>query len=154
GLTLSLITLLPFLFCFAWLPWIAFAIQRQRYTIAALLLGIAIAGGEPVTIAQVCVLIFGFAWRRAPLLKIAFVFLMAIAVASVQLLPALDLMGDSVRSRGFPFTLVAQWSTPPSRLLDLLIPQFSGPGADHFRLFWGTATYGWLDPFYAGIYFG
>ncbi|HEX9502358.1 MAG TPA: YfhO family protein, partial [Thermoanaerobaculia bacterium] len=78
----------------------------------------------------------------------------AAAAAAVQLLPAVDLVRDTPRSHAFPFSLVAQWSTPPVRLLDLLIPEFSGSAAGHFRLYWGTASYGWLDPFFVGIYFG
>ena len=155
GVTLSLINVPPFLYCLAWLPWIALAIERRRFALAALLLALSIVGGEPVTIAQLCILIVAFALiRNVPWHRVALVVVLGILATSVQLLPAIDLMRDSVRSRGFPFALVGQWSTPPSRLLDLFIPQFSGAAAGHFRLYWGTAEYGWLDPFYAGIYFG
>lgn len=155
GLTLSLINLLPFLYCFAWLPWIALAIDRGRFAIAALLLGMAMIGGEPVSVAQVCILagvfalVRGVRWRPL-ILTVA----LAIAAAAAQLLPAIDLLGDTARSRGFPWSLVSQWSTPPVRLADLFIPELTGPGAEHFRLYWGTAKYGWLDPFYVGVYFG
>jgi hypothetical protein len=29
-----------------------------------------------------------------------------------------------------------------------------GPAAEHARFYWGTARYGWLDPFFLSIYFG
>ncbi|HYS52792.1 MAG TPA: YfhO family protein [Thermoanaerobaculia bacterium] len=155
GLTLSLINLPPFLYCLAWLPWIALAIERRRFAVAAFLLALSIVGGEPVTIAQVCVLISAFALiRKVSWHRVVFVVALGTLAASVQLLPAIDLLRDSVRSRGFPFGLVGQWSTPPARFVDLFIPQFSGAAAEHFRLYWGTAKYGWLDPFFVGIYFG
>src|SRR5438445_2132446 len=152
GITLSLINVPPFLYSLAWLPWIALAIERQRFAVAAFLLTLSIVGGEPVTIAQVCILIIAFALiRKVPWQRIVVFIGLGVLAASVQLLPAIDLLRDSVRSRGFPMALVGQWSTPPSRLADLFIPQFSGAAAEHFRLYWGTAKYGWLDPFYVGI---
>ena len=39
GITLSLINVPPFLYCLAWLPWIAVAIERQRFAVAAFLTG-------------------------------------------------------------------------------------------------------------------
>jgi hypothetical protein len=62
-------------------------------------------------------------------------------VAVVQLVPAADLLRDSARASGFPFELVSRWSTPPLRLAELFIPQLTGPAAEHFRLYWGTAQY-------------
>ena len=155
GITLSLLNVPAFLYSLAWLPWIALAFERRRFAVASLILGISMIGGEPVTVAQVCALAIAFALLRGvPWTRAALVVTAGVLVASAQLIPAIDLLRDSVRSRGLPVALVGQWSTPPARFLDLFIPQFSGAAADHFRLYWGTAKYGWLDPFYVGIYFG
>jgi hypothetical protein len=165
GLMLSLTNLLPILYCVAWLPWILLATDLlieafswKRFAAAALLLSLPMFGGDPVTVAQTFLFPLALAaarrssWRM--LARVIAAEVIAGVVAAVQIVPAADLLRDSVRWRGFPFSVVAQWSTPPVRLLELFIPQLTGPGAEHFRLYWGTAKYGWLDPFYVGIYFG
>jgi hypothetical protein len=49
---------------------------------------------------------------------------------------------------------VSTWSTPPVKALEFLVPEALGPAADHARFYWGTAKYGWLDPFFLSIYPG
>jgi len=165
GLTVSLTSLLPYLYCIAWLPWILWAVDRmierlsmRRFAAAALFIALPMLGGEPVTIAQICliVLVAAAVRRRSPraVLAAAAAELTGALVAVVQIVPAADLLRDTARASGFSFDVVSRWSTPPLRLLDLLIPQFTGPGAEHFRMYWATAKYGWLDPFYPAIYFG
>lgn len=154
GLTVGLTCLLPFLYCIAWLPWILWAVWTRRYAIAAMALAMTMLGGEPVTIAQVCVFVVVVAFLRRRIAAAIGVVVAAAIAAAAQLVPAFDLLRDSVRVEAFPFETVARWSTPPLRLLELFVPQFTGPGVQHFRFYWATAQYGWLDPFYLGIYFG
>jgi hypothetical protein len=165
GVMVSLTTLLPCLYAAVWLPWVIWATDRmlerfswRRFAAAALLLAMPMLAAEPVTVAQVCLLTALYAWGRTGtfrvLPRIISMGLAAAAVGAAQLIPVLDLFGDSARARGFPFALVSIWSTPPVRILELLVPEFMGPGREHFRFFWGTASYRWLDPFYPGIYFG
>jgi hypothetical protein len=156
GLLLSLSCLLPYLFCLAWLPWVVFFLWRgsQRDTaLAAICLAMILLGGEPVTIAQCLLIIAMCVWRRAPS-RAVLAFVAAVLMASVQIVPAADLLRDSVRARGFTFQLVSTWSTPPIRAAELVVPGALGPTGQHAAYYWGTAVYGWLDPFFLSIYPG
>ena len=152
GLLLSLTCLIPYLFCLAWLPWIAF-FSRRNAAVASICLAMIFLGGEPVTIAQCLLMLAIFVWwfmpRRAVLIVAG-----ALAIAIVQIVPAADHLRDSVRSRPFAFSLVSTWSTPPVKAMELLIPEALGSPAEHARFYWGTAKYGWLDPFFLSIYPG
>jgi hypothetical protein len=165
GVLVSSTSLLPILYAAVWLPWVIWAADRmlerftwRRFAVAALFLALPMLAAEPITVAQICLLTAAYAYVRSGtvrvLPRIIAMGLAAAAVGAVQLIPVLDLFGDSARSRGFPFALVSIWSTPPLRLLELFVPELMGPGSEHFRFFWGTAQYRWLDPFYPGIYFG
>jgi hypothetical protein len=46
----------------------------------------------------------------------------SILIAAVQLLPAIDFVRDTVRTKAFDFRVVANWSTPPVRLVELILP--------------------------------
>ncbi len=157
GLLLSLSNLLPYLFCLAWLPWLLFFLgrdSRRDTALATICLALILLGGEPVTIAQ-CMLIAGvYVVARRAFRRGAFVLVAALLIASVQIVPAADHLRDSVRSRPFSFKLVSMWSTPPIRAAELLVPRALGPVSEHARFFWGTAVYGWVDPFYLSIYPG
>ena len=95
-----------------------------------------------------------FAAYRRSLVRTIAALIVAGLIAAVQLLPAADHFRDSVRARGFTFAVVSTWSMPPQKVVELFVPGFMGPVGDHARLYWGTAKYGWLDPFYLSIYFG
>lgn len=153
GLLLSSVNLLPILYCLTWLPAIMLAVQRGSFALASLLLAMPMLAGEPVTIAQISVLLFAVGPRRSwP--RLLGIHLVAFLIASVQLIPAADHFRDSVRASGFSFDLVSTWSTPPLKLAELLLPGVMGPAGEHARFYWGTAQYGWLDPFFLSIYFG
>lgn len=152
GLLLSLSCLIPYLFCLAWLPWIAY-FSRRNAAIASICLAMILLGGEPVTIAQCLLMLAIFVWRSMPK-RAALIVAGALLIAIVQIVPAADHFRDSVRSRPFAFSLVSTWSTPPVKALELFIPEALGSPADHARFYWGTARYGWLDPFFLSIYPG
>ena len=157
GLLLSLSCLIPYLFCLAWLPWLLFFLgrdSRRDTALAAICLSLILLGGEPVTSAQ-CILIAAayVVWRRT-FLRGVLVLVAAVLIASVQIVPAADHLRDSVRSQPFPFELVSLWSTPPLRIAELFVPNALGPASDHASHFWGTALYGWLDPFFLSVYPG
>jgi hypothetical protein len=154
GLLLSSINLLPILFCAVWLPWALLAVEARRFGALAVAMAMPMLAGEPVTIAQMCLIVIAFAAYRRWLVRAAGALVVAGLLSAVQLLPALDHFRDSVRARGFSFAVVSTWSTPPEKLAELLIPGLMGPLAQHARIYWGTAKYGWLDPFYLSVYFG
>jgi len=174
GVMLSSINLLPILFSAAWLPLtVLFArrhlIERSRrdFALAALFLGIQLLVGEPVTVLQTGMLIGIYAVHRGlhdggvrnVLRNIAIVALMciaALAVSAVQMLPAIDHVGDSVRARGFTREASAAWSAPFARLAELVYPNLLGhPADDRLGAYWGRALYpnGGV-PFYYAIYPG
>lgn len=132
GLTASF---LPFLFAMTWLPWIAlFAVRyhgRRRaidFALAALCLGMQFLVGEPVllmqTIGLLIVATLFLDRRRLPMLGalLAAGFL----VGAVQMLPAIDHVGDSVRARPLAFSHVSLWSMPPARIIEPFFPRFAG----------------------------
>src|SRR5437764_11642097 len=93
--------------------------------------------GEPTIVIQTWALIAAYViyrlvetrgsgrWRSTVLpiiLPIAACAAVAVLIAAVQLLPALDFARDTVRSRGLTFRAVADWSFPFVRLEELLLP--------------------------------
>jgi hypothetical protein len=147
GPMLSLINLLPMLFCVAWIPWIVLAVHRhaenpapRRFAAAALLLGLQMLAAEPSSLMQTWGLIVLYAairksWRTLMVLPAG------VAVGAVQLLPALDHVRDSVRSLGFSYDAATSWSMPPVRLIELAFPRVFGELGEHGRWYWGSALY-------------
>jgi hypothetical protein len=161
GPMLSLVNLLPMLFCVAWIPWIVLAAHRyaesptpRRFAAAALLLGLQMLAAEPSSLMQTWGLIVLYAairksWRTLMVLPAG------VAVGAVQLLPALDHVRDSVRSLGFSYEAATSWSMPPVRLLELLFPRVFGELGEHGRWYWGSVLYPRDDaPFLFSIYAG
>jgi hypothetical protein len=87
---------------------------------------------------------------------IALISLAAFAIGAVQMLPAIDHVGDSVRSRAFPFEIVSKWSMPFGRLFELVYPNFFGHiSVDHTLWYWAGNLYpGPGMPFLFSIYPG
>ena len=147
GPMLSLINLLPMLFCVAWIPWIVLAVHRytelptpRRFAAAALLLGLQMLAAEPSSLMQTWGLIVLYvvirkSWRTLMALPAG------VAVGAVQLLPALDHVRDSVRSLGFSYEAATSWSMPPVRLIELLFPRVFGDLGEHGRWYWGSVFY-------------
>jgi len=165
GVYLSLVNLLPLMFCAAWMPWIFLCARRfllrpnpRDFIKVALLAGLQMLAGEPTTMVQTWALIGFYALYRAwyqrgrflvqSLKMSALTGLMlaaGIAVGAAQIIPAFDHVRDSVRSRPFDFSLVTAWSMPFARPLELLFPNVLG----HF---WrkGAAWY-WAGGLYPGM---
>jgi hypothetical protein len=161
GPMLSLINLLPMLFCVAWIPWIVLAVHRyaesptpRRFAAAALLLGLQMLAAEPSSLMQTWGLVFLYvaihkSWRTLMVLPAG------VAVGAVQLLPALDHVRDSVRSLGFSYEAATSWSMPPVRLIELLFPHLFGELSEHGRWYWGSVLYPREGaPFLLSIYAG
>jgi hypothetical protein len=137
----SLSSKLPILFSISWLPlalWLLMRFAEER-TVARLLplaavLAMQLMLGEPTVMMQTWAIIGGWSlWRvlRNPqrvseAKRIAAVLGAAIAsallLAAIQLLPAVDFAGDTVRTKAFDFRVVSNWSTPLVRLSELILP--------------------------------
>src|SRR4051812_6337766 len=120
GIYLSYINLLPILFCAAWLPLTCLFVRRfllrrniRDFATAALFLGIQFLVSEPTTVMQTGVLIGMYAlyrgWYARPrvskmitrVLWIAVISITGFLLGAAQILPALDHVHDSARSRPF-----------------------------------------------------
>ena len=122
GLVLSLVNLLPILFCATWIPWILLFVRRtflipnvRDFSLAALFLGLQALTAEPTTLVQTWFLIgmYGLyrAWYSPPrlstaarnMLLAALMIGSGLLVGAVQIVPAADHVGESARSRPFDF---------------------------------------------------
>jgi hypothetical protein len=169
GYLLSLINLLPILFCVAWLPlillfaWRWFEHSRPRdFALASLLLGVQLLVLEPVTIVQGWLLLAALGaahgWRRRAVRNLAAAVAMVVAgvaVGAVQLFPALDHARDTVRAVGFPIEVAGSWSMPLVRPAELVLPDLLGGREGHGSEYWGRELYPLRGgPFFLSIHAG
>lgn len=163
GLMMSLVNLLPILFCATWLPYLLRYLTsyvrtgwRRHGCIAALFGGLQLLAAEPVTLIQSWVLaglwVTWFLWRRRRLLS---PLLMAIVVArfsailigtvligAIQLWPAIDHVSHTVRAEGFDYDLVTSWSLHPLRPLEMIAPSAFGRfNLDGQVLYWAGGRF-------------
>ncbi|MEA2490971.1 MAG: hypothetical protein QOH21_2763, partial [Acidobacteriota bacterium] len=154
GIYLSYINLLPILFCAAWLPLTCLYVRKfllkpaiRDFALASLFLGLQFLVAEPTTVMQTGLLIGMYAlyrgWYAADeyggrfwlgrvpemLSRVAFIALIsisAIAIGAAQMMPAIDHVGASARSRSFEFSLVSAWSLPWAKLAEVIYPNILG----------------------------
>lgn len=183
GIYLSYINLLPILFCAAWLPLTCLFVRRymlrptrRDFALAALFLGMQFLVGEPTTVVQTGFLIgmyalyrgwyaardWGRSWKSAVpemwsrVASIALISTAAAAVGAAQMLPAIDHVAVSARSRPFDFSLVSAWSMPWAKFAELIYPNFLGHiSINRVMWYWGGGLYpGMGSPFLFSIYSG
>ncbi len=167
GTYASLSSKLPLLFSMSWLPlalWLLLRFAESRTATRLLPLAAVLAMqwilGEPTVVMQTWAIIGGWAVvrvlrsphrmeetkRTAAILAIAIV--AGLLLAAVQLLPAIDFVRDTVRTNPFDFRVVANWSTPPLRLVELILPGV----LRHVAASNGSALITTLYPFRADAY--
>jgi hypothetical protein len=138
GSYVSLSSKLPILFSISWLPlalWLLMRFVESRTAARLLPLAAVLAMqwilGEPTTAMQTWAIIAGWALLRIvrksdDVKRIAATLAIAIGssllLAAVQLLPAIDFVRDTVRTKTFDFRVVANWSTPPIRFVESILP--------------------------------
>jgi hypothetical protein len=176
GIYLSYINLLPILFCAAWLPLTCLFVRRflmQRrardFALASLSLGMEFLVAEPTTVIQTGLLIGMYALYRGwydsthrigaalkNVLWIATISIAAFLVGCAQMLPALDHVAASARSRPFDFGLVGAWSMPWAKFAELIYPNILGHIAvKNVMLYYGSGLYpGMGSPFLFSVYCG
>jgi hypothetical protein len=183
GLYLSYINLLPILFCAAWLPLTCLYVRKfllhpnvRYFALASLFLGLQFLVAEPTTVMQTGFLIGMYAlyrgwyaardlelpWTHAipeMLSRVAFIALISIAavcMGAAQMIPAIDHVGESARSRTFDFSLVSAWSFPWAKLAEMIYPNFLGHiSINRVMWYWGGGLYpGMGSPFLFNIYSG
>ncbi len=175
GVYLSDVNLLPILFCAAWLPLTCLFTRRflidkraRDFALAALVLGIQFLVGEPTTVIQTGLLIgfYGlyrgwYSTRRLVSmlvneLWIALISVAAFLVGCAQMLPALDHVAGSARSRPFEFSLVEAWSMPWAKFAEVIYPNILGHIAvNNVMWYYGGGLYtGMGSPFLFSVYCG
>lgn len=170
----SLVNTPPLPFAWAWIPVIVMAVRRYivapslgRGAVAVLVMGLQLLAAEPVTILETWFVVAALFAARAFVdrkdirtvmrhgIAAAAMFAAAILVAAVQILPAIDHVRDSARGHSMPFAMVAAWSMPPRRILELLIPSWMGSISTSGSLYWGANAYSGLKaPYLLSIYVG
>src|SRR5688572_7061078 len=148
----------------------------RTFSLAGLFLGMQFLVGEPTTVMQTGFLIGMYALYRgwyaardaedsaasavpemlARVVFIALISIAAIAVGAAQMIPAVDHVGDSARSRVFDFGLVSAWSLPWAKLAEVIYPNVLGHiSIDRVMWYWGGGLYpGMGSPFLFNIYNG
>jgi hypothetical protein len=183
GLYLSYINLLPILFCAAWLPLTCLYVRKflleprlRHFALASIFLGLQFLVAEPTTVMQTGLLLGMYAlyrgWYAARdhdqppsaaipemLVRVGFIAAISLgglAVGAAQMLPALDHVKDSARSRPFEFSLVSAWSFPWAKFAELAYPNFLGHiSIDQIMWYWGGGLYpGMGSPFLFSVYCG
>ena len=175
GVYLSEVNLLPILFCAAWLPLTCLFVRRfllqpnrRDFALASLSLGMQCLVSEPTTVMQTGFLIGMYAlyrgWYARPrvtkmitrVLWIALISAAAIAIGAAQLIPAIDHVHDSARSRPFELDLVTAWSMPWAKFTELIYPNALGHIAiDRVMWYWAGGLYpGMGSPFLFSVYCG
>ena len=183
GIYLSYINLLPILFCAAWIPLTCLFVRRfllapnlRDFALASLFLGLQFLVAEPTTVAQTGFLIgmyalyrgwyaakeWGRSWKYAipeMLSRVVFIGLIsasAIAIGAAQMLPAIDHVSESARSRPFDFSLVSAWSMPWAKFAEVIYPNFLGYiSINRVMWYWGGGLYpGMGSPFLFNLYAG
>ncbi len=142
GSFVSLVHALGHLSGAAWLPWAMLAADRvataergreaRRASVALGLVGAAaLLNGEPVTLTGLVVGVAFFLFRdrhalRPALGRAVAAALLAATLAGVQLLPAWVRLTESSRAAGLAPARALEWSLPPVRLGELLVPHLLG----------------------------
>ena len=175
GVYLSEVNLLPILFCAAWLPLTCLFVRRfllhptlRDFAASALFLGVQFLVGEPTTVMQTGLLLGFYAlyrgWYSAARITksltnaawVGLISLCGFAVGAAQIIPAIDHVHDSARSRPFEFDLVTAWSMPWAKFGELIYPNILGHiSVRHVMWYWGGGLYpGMGSPFLFSIYVG
>lgn len=183
GVYLSYVNLLPILFCAAWLPLTCLYVRRflfrpsiRDFALASFFLGLQFLVGEPTTVMQTGFILGMYAlyrgwyaardhdldWTYAVpemLTRVVFIGLISIAafcVGAAQMIPALDHVADSARSKPFDFTLVSAWSMPWAKFAEAIYPNFLGHmSVKQVTWYWAGGLYpGMGSPFIFSVYSG
>jgi hypothetical protein len=170
GFLLGAMPVLPTFFIWSWSPLCALAILRaleaptaRRIAIAGIVAAIQLIVLEPVAILQMWALIVAGAlfWASATGSRAAraigivlLIGVFAAVLASVQVIPALDHARDSVRSRGISFRNAADFSMPPVRPLELVVPHLFGAADPARSAFWGTSLFNRGVPYFGAVFCG
>jgi hypothetical protein len=173
GPLLSLGNLYNHAACAAWIPWALLLTERalestslRPWLVLTLVFSLQFLAAEPFTLFATFGLSLGLALYRSgalrhplaePARRILLRFLLVgcwiIALSTVQLLPSLDLLANSMRGRGMTFNQNARWAFHPLSLLDVVLQDFFGPPFATPGV-WVWVLNGGHDPYYPSVFVG
>ena len=170
GYILSFLSLLLTLLTYPYLPllvlfWHLYLLEGKKrwFVITVLLGGMRVLVGAPE--AQIIGMLFLLGWsllypypQRKISQKIFSWILLGVfilGIASVQILPTLEMMAFSSRGQKMDYQAFSQWSLFPARLSEIFFPEFLG---DYTKLdsssYWGRNLVDRRFPYVANIYLG
>lgn len=168
GYMMSILDNVAFLTSAVWLPLIMLFFDRSLRegkvcyaVITGVLVGLQILGGDASfyiisTFIFMCAyLIYYLITEKAismkervrPISYLPIVWIIAVSLAAIQLIPFVEFLSSSTRMEGFSYEKITKWSFHPLELIQLLVPYFFGTTVPMCRWF---GQY-WLDTFYIGI---
>lgn len=175
GPLLSLVNLLPSMAAWSWVPLIVLMAQRlfvrptlRRFALAALFMGLQNLVFDPTVVLETVMIVSGFGLahatrrRRSAGQRVARVAaltavltLAGLCVAAIQVVPLIDHVSDSARSRGLDAKMLSWWSLAPARAVELFAPNLLGFDAFESSRWWGRSWYPdegapFILSFYAG----
>jgi hypothetical protein len=151
GFLLGSMTTLPTFFIWSWAPLAGWAVARERFAAAAAILAMQMLVFEPVALLQVSALLTGFLIARRRGRVVPLLLIGAFALAAVQIVPGLDHARDSVRSRGFTFDVVTDYSMPVIRPLELVVPRLFAVLDPREQAAWGAGFFKRRTPYLLSI---
>ncbi|MEW6363064.1 MAG: YfhO family protein [Acidobacteriota bacterium] len=151
----------------AYVPWLLYfgrraVVFRARWSLiaAALCLAAVITAGELATVLAATVLLVvvtlaggkGTRWRAlAPLATVLF---LAVLLAGLQLVPALELARESGRTAGFAYERLSAHSLPPARLIEMLVPGAFGDALSASPLYYAGYRLFGEAPYLPSVFVG
>lgn len=177
GPYLSLSSMLPLFFSVTWMP-VVLLFTRRAFVrrnagsccAAAFAFAMPLVIGEPAMAMQTVGLMVALAFydvfkareHRAAAARKAVGILLVIGVAAagiaaVQLVPGVDHVRDSVRSRPFEFWVVSNWSMPPQRIVEWALPSVfrhvpAADGSAAITSMYIGRDYPYLENIYLGVF--
>src|SRR5262249_20592659 len=92
---------------------------------------------------------------RARLQRVAAIAALAAALGAVQLVPTVQRLAGGARAAGMDVEVADRWSTPPARLVDLMLPRFWGDSTrDEEGLWLGWGLHDQDFPYVIALYSG
>jgi hypothetical protein len=140
----------------------------RNFALATFFFGVQVLVGEPTTILQTGILLGLYAlyrgWYSTPRLSKMFtrvlwvgaMSIVAVLVGAAQIMPAVDHVRESARSRPFDFDLVSAWSMPWAKFAEMIFPNILGHiSIKQVMWYWAGGLYsGMGSPFLFNIYAG
>jgi hypothetical protein len=163
GLLTGAVTNLPTFFAWAWAPLLGLTLLRlvrepglRRFAAATIVATMPLLVAEPMALLQIwfMLLVVTVVYARRRVALVLAVAATSALVAAVQLVPMLELAHSSSRARGFSYNLFVDWSMPPMRPLELLLPRVFGLLSSDRHAFWGTELWPRGGPYLLSIYAG